>query len=273
MSRIVASSSPTASTRFVRCCDGAMIDETRHLDRLDALARANLRIAMPVADGGLEGHPARDDPAQPRARRHGLSAGDARRRPKRDFVFPAADTPSSLIVIARSIDRAKAEARAGRRHCGDHPAGQSLGAGRHQVRLAPAQCLGAPGGARAGRARGLVRRCGRLWSRKALPAMPGSSRKEGTLVTRPAERGILRGVTRTTCSIWRGETGIAVAERPFTRRGGQGGAGGLRHGGDHADHAGGEDRRYARRRWQAGAACDLRCGAHFHAHGRERRRD
>ena len=46
--------------------------------------------------------------------------------------------------------------------------------------------------------------------------MPGSSRDAGTLVTRPAERGILRGVTRTTLFDLARRDGIIVEERPFS---------------------------------------------------------
>ena len=67
--------------------DGFIIDETRHLDRLERSLR-ELAIRMPMGARGAEGGDSRGRAPQPRARRACLYAGHPRCRPTRS-CFPA----------------------------------------------------------------------------------------------------------------------------------------------------------------------------------------
>ena len=87
---------------------------------------------------------------------------------RRDFLFPAAGTPPSIVVTARSLDPVRLERIAAEGIAVRHGAGQSLGAGRHQVGVAPAQRAGQGDGARCRRQGSLVRRPGRLRHRRRL---------------------------------------------------------------------------------------------------------
>ena len=109
---------------------------------------------------------------------------------------PPARAPS-VVVTARSLDAAQQRAHRRRGHRGHHRAGQPLGAGRHQVgRRCCRTCW--PSRRRASRApRRPGSSTGTASSPKARPPMPGSSPRDGKVVTRPADHGILRGITRT----------------------------------------------------------------------------
>ena len=76
--------------------------------------------------------------------------------------------------------------------------------------------------------------------------------QDGVLVTRPAEHGILRGITRTTLFDVAAKLGLKIEERGFSRRRSQGGARGLHHLGDDDLHAGRGDRRPADRQRPSG---------------------
>ena len=90
--------------------DGALIDESRHLARLErSLAALRIKSADLACRAAL--HHARGRRAQPRARRHRLCPGDARHRPPRSRLSRSADPPG-LVVTARAIDRRLGEARA-----------------------------------------------------------------------------------------------------------------------------------------------------------------
>src|SRR4051794_9448416 len=89
---------------------GKLVDETRHTARLKR-SLSELSIRMPVAESALKVI------LRQTVRRNRVVDGMvyfqvSRGAAKRDFVFPAADTPPTLVVIARSIDRAKGEAGA-----------------------------------------------------------------------------------------------------------------------------------------------------------------
>ena len=68
--------------------DGRLVDEDRHMARL-ARSLNEIRIAQPMSDRAPGPRHARDHRAQPRSRRLGLPAGDARRRAAR-FPFSGA---------------------------------------------------------------------------------------------------------------------------------------------------------------------------------------
>ena len=135
---------------------------------------------------------------------------------RRDHAFPAPGTLPSIVVTAKNLDLEKIEQGAADGIAGHHGAGEPLGARRHQV------------------GRRCCRTCwpSRRRARRA-PRRPGSSTpkgfvtegsstnawivtRDGAVVTRPADFGILRGITRTVVLEVIAEHGLKLEERPFT---------------------------------------------------------
>ena len=152
---------------------GPLADRARH-------APADV-AAAPVAGD------ARDDPAQPRARRHRLPAGVARRRPARLPVSARPMLPT-VVCLARSVSPAPARGGGRSRHRRQDHARHPLGPLRHQDGDAAA------GRARQGerRARRAPRKPGsstpRATSPRAPHPTPGSSTSEGRLITRQIDK-------------------------------------------------------------------------------------
>jgi D-alanine transaminase len=192
---------------------GRMIDETRHLDRL-ARSLGELRIAKPVADSAMKAI------LRETIRRNRVTDGMiylqvTRGVARRDFVFPAADTPSSLIVIARSMDRAKAEAAAaGGIAVITLPDNRWERVDIKSVSLLPNALARQAAREKGAREAWFVDATGQVTEGAASNAWIVTD--AGTLVTRPAERGILRGVTRTTLFDLARRDGIPIEERSFS---------------------------------------------------------
>ena len=111
---------------------GRLVDERRHMDRLER-SLGELRIAMPMPRNALGVVLRETVRAQPRARRHRLSADHARRGAARPRVSAARHAAEHRRHRARTSTLDEDRAGRRRRHRGDHGAGQPLGAGRHQV--------------------------------------------------------------------------------------------------------------------------------------------
>ena len=129
----------------------------RHMDRLERCS-TSCASRMPMTRASAGARAARDRAPQPRARRHRLSAGHARRRAPRPCV-PAARHAAerrghgARATISTGCEQGGAEGIAVVTRPG-HP----LGRVRHQDGVAAAQRARQAGGARAGRQGGLVRR-------------------------------------------------------------------------------------------------------------------
>jgi D-alanine transaminase len=173
-----------------------------------------LRIAMPMAEASLK------VVLRETIRRNRISDGMVylqvtRGVARRDFVFPPEDTASSLIVIARSTDRGRAEALAS-----DGIAVLSLPDNRwdrvdiKSVSLLPNALARQAAKEKGAREAWFVDRDGYVTEGAASNAWIVT--REGSLVTRPAEQGILRGVTRTTLLDLARRDGLVAVERPFT---------------------------------------------------------
>ena len=93
--------------------------------------------------------------------------------------------------------------------------------------------------------------------------------RDGTVVTRPAEFGILRGITRTVVLEVIADARAQARGAAVHGRGGLRGARSLRHLGEPARHAGGADRRQAGRQRRA-RACRERAAARFSRARRDR---
>jgi D-alanine transaminase len=192
---------------------GRLVDETRHTERLKRSLR-ELRIAMPVAESALKVI-LRETIRRNRVREGLVYLQVTRGVAKRDFVFPPAETASSLIVIARAADRAKAEAIAAAGIAViTLPDNRWERVDIKSVSLLPnalARQLAKQAGAREA---WFVDHDGFVTEGAASNAWIVT--QDGTLVTRPADFGILRGVTRTTLFDLAKRDGIAIVERPFS---------------------------------------------------------
>ncbi|MCG7503740.1 D-amino-acid transaminase [Mesorhizobium retamae] len=191
---------------------GFIVDMKRHLDRLDRSLR-ELRIDWPIGRKPLE------IVLREVVRRNQVFNGlvyvqVTRGVASRDFLFPA-DTMSSLVVTARKVNPALAAKRAEDgikvitvpENRWDRVDIKSVGLlpnvlAKQQAKEAGAQeawFVDEDGNVKEG----------------------GSSNawivtKDGVLVTRPAEHGILRGITRTTIFDVAAKLGLKIEERSFS---------------------------------------------------------
>ncbi|OCC03318.1 D-amino-acid transaminase [Labrys sp. WJW] len=192
---------------------GRLIDETRHLARLKR-SLSELGIGMPVGEGALKVI-LRETVRRNRVRNGLVYLQVTRGAARRDFVFPAADTPPTLVVTARSVDRSKAEAGAA-----NGISVISLPDNRWErvdiksTGLLPNALARQRAKERGAKEAWFVDKDGYVTEGAASNAWIIT--RENTLLTRPAESGILRGVTRTTLLDLARRDNLLVSERPFT---------------------------------------------------------
>ena len=209
--------------RRLRGLRGAGRPAGRRAPPYGALVRSlgELRIALPMSLTALSVVLREMVAAQPRARRHRLSAGHARRRPAR----PCLSAARYRCRRGRDREQARPAARSRRwppRASPSSPCRTIAGTGStsNRSRCCP---MCSPSRPRRSRARA---RPG-SWTRTATSPkgprpMPGSSRRDGKLVTRQADHSILRGITRTVVlDVLRG-AGARARGAALHRRGGQG---------------------------------------------------
>ena len=191
---------------------GMIVDLTRHLDRLNR-SLTEIRIGWPMARAALVGV-IREVLRRNRVRNGLFYLQVTRGVAKRDHVFPGAGTQPSVVVTAKSTDprlmAAKYESGVKAITVSDNrwdrvdikTVGLLPNAlARQRAKEAGAQeaiYVDADGIVKEGAATN-------LWIVDA----------NGTLVTRPAEHGILRGITRTTLRDVADSLGLSVEERPF----------------------------------------------------------
>ncbi|MGH2343450.1 D-amino-acid transaminase [Segnochrobactraceae bacterium EtOH-i3] len=200
---------------------GCLIDPTRHLDRLDR-SLAELRIAAPMGRAGfllLMREIARRNHVRDGLVYLQVSRGVA----PRDHGFPVPPVKPALVATAHAIDPAVGEARAAR-----GVAVISLPDERWaRVDIKTTSLTGNVLAKQAARDAGaheafLVDRDGFVTEGASTNVWIVTA--DGALVTRPAERGILRGITRTTLMDVAAGLQIRVIERPFTIAEAQGAA-------------------------------------------------
>jgi D-alanine transaminase len=192
---------------------GHLIDETRHVNRL-IRSLGELKMAMPMGRAAL-GVVLREVVRRNRVRDGLVYLQVTRGVAPRNFLFPANVAPT-LVVTARSASRAEMEARA---ETGitviTVPENRWERVDIKTVGLLP-NCL-AKEAAKAAGAR-------EAWfvDRDGFVTEGGSSNAwivtaADRLITRPAEFGILRGITRTVTLEVAARLNLTVEERPFTR--------------------------------------------------------
>jgi D-alanine transaminase len=192
--------------------EGHIVDERRHLERLSR-SLGELRIPPPMSPKAL-GFVLRETVRLNRVREGLLYLQVTRGVARREHAFPSAGTRPSLVVTARTRDRAKAEllAEAG-------IAVITLADNRWErvdiktIALVP-NVLARQAAREAG--------AGEAWfvDKEGFVTEGAASNawivtREGALVTRPAESGILRGITRTVVFEVAAASQLKVEERPF----------------------------------------------------------
>ncbi len=193
--------------------DGGLVDERRHLDRLDH-SLSELRIALPIARSAL-GVVLRETASRNRVRNGLVYLQVTRGVARRDHGFPPPGTRPSLVVTARSLDRAKQSALA---ESGiavlTVPDDRWSRVDIKSISLLPnvlARQAARDAGAREA---WLVDADGFVSEGASTNAWIVT--QAGRIVTRPAEFGILRGITRTVVLEVAAKQGLSVEERPFS---------------------------------------------------------
>jgi D-alanine transaminase len=192
---------------------GRLVDETRHLDRLDRSLK-ELRIGWPVGRLAL-GAILRETVARNRVREGMVYVQVTRGVARRDHAFPDRLVKPALVVTARSNDRVAAEALASKGIAVvTTPENRWDRVDIKSVSLLPnvlAKQLAKEAGAK------------EAWFVDAKGCVTeGSSTnawivtKDGSLVTRQADHRILRGVTRTGIMDLLKGRNLKVEERAFT---------------------------------------------------------
>ncbi len=193
--------------------DGAIVDETHHLDRLERSLR-ELSIAMPMPRSALK------VVIREVVRRNRISDGlvylqVTRGVAPRDHPFPPKGTAPALVVTAKSVLRAK----------GDRAAAEGVGVitlpdnrwervDIKSVSLLPNVLAKEKARAAGAREAWFVDRDGYVTEGASTTAWIVT--KDGVLVTRPNGTGILPGITRITVTEVARRAGFKVEERKFT---------------------------------------------------------
>jgi D-alanine transaminase len=192
---------------------GELIEEGRHLERLERSLKA-LRIASPVGEPALR-RILREVVARNRVRDGLAYIQISRGVAKRDHGFPGACVAPSLVVSAKSIDPSLGDANA-RRGVKVVTLADERWAHPHIKTL---QLLANVLAKQAAREAGayeawLVDSHGFVTEGASTNAWIVA--EDGALVTRQADRAILRGVTRSTLLDLAARQGFSFQERPFS---------------------------------------------------------
>lgn len=192
---------------------GFIVDMTRHLDRLERSLR-ELKLAWPVRRAVLEQVMA-EIVRRNRVRNGKVYVQVTRGVAPRDHVFPKAGTPSSLVVSAKAADPAAGERRAEKGIAVvTVPENRWERVDIKTVGLLPNVLARQSAKEQGAEEAWFVDPDGMVTEGAATNAWIVS--KEGKIVTRPADHGILRGVTRTTVLDVAAKLGLGVEERGFT---------------------------------------------------------
>lgn len=193
--------------------DGHLIDETRHLARLER-SLGELGIPEPMSRAAW-GRVLRETIRQNRVRNGLVYLQVSRGVARRDFYFPTSDTLPTVICLARRLSPAKAEAQAAKgiaiRSTPDIRWGRC---DIKTVMLLPATIA---------KQRAKESGANDAWFvddegyvTEGASANAWILDRDGKLVTRALDNAILGGITRATLLDVLAREGITVVERPFT---------------------------------------------------------
>ena len=193
--------------------NGQVVDETRHLDRLERSLR-ELSIRMPISRAALK-LVIREVVRRNRVRDGLVYLQATRGVAPRDHAFPARPTAPALVMTAKSVPRA-----AGERLATEGVAVITLPDNRwarvdiKSVGLLPNAIARQKAREAGAREAWFVDRDGYVTEGAATTAWIVTG--EGMLVTRPNDTDILPGITRITASEVARRAGLRVEERKFT---------------------------------------------------------
>ena len=194
--------------------NGLIIDLTRHLDRLDRSLR-ELKIASPMEREPLR-LVIREVLRRNRVRNGIFYLQVTRGVARRDHFFPAVETPPTLTITAKSVDPAPAQRR--------YQAGIGvITVPENRWERVDIKTVGLlPNVMAKQQARESGAQDAIFIDRNGNVTEAASSNvwivtRDGVLVTRPAEQGILRGITRTTVLDVVAKLGLPMEEREFSR--------------------------------------------------------
>ncbi len=193
--------------------DGKLSDAQGHFERLDR-SLSELRITPPMSRAALK-IALRETLRRNRVRNGLVYLQVTRGVATRDHAFPAPGTPPSVVITAKSVDRAAAEAKAAKGAAViTVPETRWARCDIKTVALLPNVLA-----KQAAREAGAVE----AWFVDDLGLVTeGASSnawiidKEGRLRTRDTQANILRGITRKTLMEVIAAEGLALEERPFT---------------------------------------------------------
>jgi D-alanine transaminase len=192
---------------------GRLVDERRHMQRL-AFSLSELRIAMPMSPASLS-TVLHEVVRRNRVRWGIVYLQITRGVARRDHAFPPAGTAPSLVVTARNLDFANAEKMAA-----DGVAVISMPENRwarvdiKSVSLLPNVLAKQAAREQGAREAWFVDRDGHVTEGSSSNAWIVT--RDGKLVTRQADRAILKGITRTVLLDAIAAQGIELEERAFT---------------------------------------------------------
>lgn len=192
---------------------GALIDATRHLDRLNR-SLGELSMPMPMTREALA-HVIRETVRRNRVVDGTVYLQVTRGARPRDFLFPGPDVLQSVIVIARSSPRAIADARAAAGIAVKTlPDPRWARCDIKTIMLLPASLAKEAAKASGAKEAWFVGADGFVTEGASSNAWIID--KDGQLITRPIDNSILRGVTRTTLIDVLAGLQLKLVERPFT---------------------------------------------------------
>ena len=192
---------------------GRLVDERRHIERL-ARSLTELRIALPMPLSSL-GVVLRETVRRNRVINGIVYLQITRGVARRDHAFPAAGTKPSIVVTANNLDQAKAEAMA---HDGvaviTLPDNRWARADIKSVSLLPNVLAKQQAREQGAREAWFVDARGNVTEGSSSNAWIVT--RNGKVVTRQADHGILKGITRTVVLDAMKAQGLELEERPFT---------------------------------------------------------
>ncbi len=192
---------------------GRIVDERRHMGRLQRSLR-ELAIPMPMSLAAL-GVVLRETVRRNRVQYGLVYLQITRGVAQRDFAFPPASTRPSIVVTARTLDLAANERLAAQGiTVVTLPDNRWERVDIKSVSLLPSVLAKQAARDKGAREAWLVDAQGCVTEGASSNAWIVT--QQGAVVTRPAERGILRGITRTVLLDVLKAQGLSLDERPFT---------------------------------------------------------
>lgn len=193
--------------------DGGLVDETRHLDRLDRSLR-ELEMRPPMSRPALR-HVLREVVRRNRVCHGTLYLQVSRGQAPRDFAFPSPDVPPTLVCLARSASRSRIEAAAATGIAvRSMPDQRWARCDIKTTMLLPSSLAKREAQAHGAREAWLIDRDGFVTEGASSNAWIVTA--AGEIVTRAPGPEILAGVTRRTAIDVAAALGLVLAERPFT---------------------------------------------------------